>query len=138
MRVLVVGMNPSALPATMSVSVKRLYDWADRLGIGVFSFVNAWHSPGDVRKQELDLDFLRGSVTGHEKVVALGVAASRALSRAGINHHMLPHPSGLNRILNDPEAVDRALSSCASFLENDHGDTLPLLAERQELQEHLS
>lgn len=50
------------------------------------------------------------------KVIALGVRASERLGKLGIGHRILPHPSGLNRQLNDKEAVDKALAMCKDYL----------------------
>jgi hypothetical protein len=51
----------------------------------------------------VDLDFVRESTKGHDIIVALGGFVSKTLQRAGIDHISLPHPSPLNRKLNDKE-----------------------------------
>lgn len=43
---------------------------------------------------------------GCDHVVALGNTASFALDYISVEHLQLPHPSGLNRKLNDKETVD--------------------------------
>lgn len=50
-------------------------------------------------------------------IVALGLEASKRLNRFGIEHFTLPHPSGLNRKINDPEAIQNALSDCQEYID---------------------
>ena len=113
MRVLFVGMNPARVGPRDSQALKRLASWATRLGIQTFSFVNAYHGP--LRRVE-DLPFLRGACEGHDKVIALGAVAASSLSKIGINHFRMPHPSGRNRQLNDPELVEKYLRECEEYL----------------------
>ena len=106
MSVLFVGQNPAG-PSGKSQSIRRLESWADALGMRHYSFTNVGHDhrPGGRR----DLEFLRGCCSHGQRVVALGAVASRALTEIGINHFRMPHPSGLNRQLNDPEHVSDCL-----------------------------
>lgn len=46
--------------------------------------------------------------------IALGVNASRALK--GVPHCQLPHPSGLNRKLNDKEWLQTQLQNCKLWI----------------------
>lgn len=51
------------------------------------------------------------------KVVALGQKAARYLSKVGVNEFfVLPHPSGLNRMLNDKEFVKQKLGACKAYI----------------------
>lgn len=50
------------------------------------------------------------------KVVAFGKKASERLEKAGIGHCMMPHPSGLNRKLNDKKAVALELYHAHSYI----------------------
>lgn len=53
----------------------------------------------------------------HIKVVALGSAAKKYLLKAGINEFfVLPHPSGLNRKLNDKKFVEDTLEKCQEYI----------------------
>ena len=52
----------------------------------------------------------------HDQIVALGREASRALDKAIIPHLRIPHPSGLNRKLNDPREVNRFLKECKEYV----------------------
>lgn len=50
------------------------------------------------------------------KIVTLGTYPSKVLTRIGIAHYAMPHPSGLNRKLNDPTYVAGVLAGCQTYL----------------------
>ncbi len=50
------------------------------------------------------------------KIVALGDKASKRLSDYDVEHFKLPHPSGLNRKLNDKTYVEAQLWACKQWL----------------------
>lgn len=50
------------------------------------------------------------------KVIAFGNKASERLMKMHIGHHMMPHPSGLNRKLNDKKYVALELYHAHSFI----------------------
>jgi len=52
----------------------------------------------------------------HDQIVALGKEASIALNKAIIPHLRIPHPSGLNRKLNDPQFVNKFLKECKHYV----------------------
>ncbi len=52
----------------------------------------------------------------HDQIVALGREASNALDKAILPHLRIPHPSGLNRKLNDPREVNRFLKECKDYV----------------------
>lgn len=54
---------------------------------------------------------------GRVQVVSLGVEATLACRRCGIEPFMLPHPSGRNRQLNDPDFVAKKLLECRRWLD---------------------
>lgn len=50
-------------------------------------------------------------------VVALGQKATNYLERTGIiSYHALPHPSGLNRILNNKKFIKDRLDACKKYI----------------------
>jgi len=57
-------------------------------------------------------------VQGYDKVISLGGFPSKALKKIGVDHFVMPHPSGLNRKLNDPAYEKQALQECKDYLEN--------------------
>lgn len=50
------------------------------------------------------------------KVIALGLKAAKRLTEFEIDHFMLPHPSGLNRKLNDPIALKELLLQAMEYV----------------------
>lgn len=114
-RVLFVGMNPARKPKTKSGAIRRLEKWASLFGAEPHSFVNCAHDPESL---SVDWELLAGCCEHHEKIVALGRFASGCLRKLGINHFEMPHPSGRNRLLNDPEFEKRKLAECRAYLES--------------------
>lgn len=54
---------------------------------------------------------------GNIKVVALGKAAMKYLNDTGVKeYYSLPHPSGLNRVLNDKKKLKETLAKCQAYI----------------------
>ncbi len=51
-----------------------------------------------------------------DKIIALGKTAEKALTALGIPHFAMPHPSGLNRLLNDPAYVAEKIKGLTEYL----------------------
>lgn len=118
-RILVIGMNPSSYvgPSRRSLALSRLNEWMDYVGVRYFSFVNAVPTPGVARIRDVQWDVLRECVEfGYDSVIALGKLASLATRRVGGECFELPHPSGLNRKLNDAAYVERVLTECRRYV----------------------
>ena len=113
-RVLIVGINPS--DKQNSKTLQRLNKWADELGIKYYSFVNCISKSGVYKASDIDYNTLSRCVEGYEKIITLGNFASSALTKLGINHHSMPHPSGLNRNLNDPAYEKQQLRDGGQYL----------------------
>lgn len=90
-------------------SHKVLMGWIERMDI-LASYLENSHT-------EECLENIK-SIANHWKVpvVALGNKASDRLTKMGIEHFKLPHPSGRNRKLNDPKFVDSELEKCKNYL----------------------
>lgn len=116
-RVLLVGdkpspkMKPGAKPFKGAACQERLQLWIEQLRLNseraMFVVINqcdyAW------------ADFYYWDLIGI-KIVALGNNASKALK--GIKHFKLPHPSGLNRQINNKRLINRKLKECGKWLSN--------------------
>jgi len=50
------------------------------------------------------------------KIVTVGKTADTALTLLGVEHFELPHPSGANRLLNDPEYIQLKIAKLKLFL----------------------
>lgn len=116
-RVLFVGINPSSADqGSTSVSIKRLCRWVDRIGIRYFSFVNCISKPGKYSMKDVEYDFLYDCCKDYDNVVALGKFPMEALSKIGVECFTMPHPSGLNRNLNDPLYEKVYVEECRRYV----------------------
>ena len=114
MRVIVVGSNPSKNKSiTKNSTIHRLYEWLSF--IDVFSFTNVSCLSTDnnriLKKSEYQLKRLFTECEKYDIIVALGKTAGNALDKLGIEYFCLPHPSGLNRQINDKEFINDRLKS---------------------------
>jgi uracil-DNA glycosylase len=87
------------------------------MGVRHWSFINATDcdvaSTDNVDWAVLEL------ARPYQRVLALGNFASAALDRLSIAHFQLPHPSPLNRKLNDPSYEKTVLRECYNYLHED-------------------
>lgn len=60
--------------------------------------------------------------TNPDRVVALGKTAEKALTLLRIPHYAMPHPSGLNRLLNDPLYVAEKIKGLREYLKPSKSD----------------
>jgi hypothetical protein len=111
-----VGQNPSAKASKNGNTFPRLVDWVNKLGLDTYTFMNAYPHPGKCSVSQVNLDNLRKALYKFNKVVALGNFAAEALTKAGIHHFKLPHPSPLNRQINDDRFINKCLDECREYL----------------------
>lgn len=129
-KILFVGSNPStvsetSVPFENTRSLTTIKEWAEILGNNnKYYLVNVSdsHTEGN---RSLTLVEIRGSLLSlkqkifsvqPDKVVALGTTAQKALSMIEVDHFVLPHPSGLNRQLNNGKFVEHKLADCAEYI----------------------
>lgn len=110
------GINPSVQGTTAGSTFGRLNVWTEQLGLEKYGFVNAYPHPGKCKVSQVNLDNLRALVYKFTKVVALGNFAAEALKKAGIDCFKLPHPSPLNRQVNDKVFISEQLEKCRAFI----------------------
>jgi uracil-DNA glycosylase len=127
MRILFVGQSPSKRNFDSNIafhgtqSFKTLINWIDKARLDYFDcvFVNACTAVDAKEPTESDIALLRETVKRQPwdtKVVAVGKVAAWALRSAGIENYLeLPHPSGLNRQLNDKEFVAKKVEELRDF-----------------------
>lgn len=132
-KALFVGSNPSIKAATLvpfcptTKSGDTLRKWAADMGLEHYQFFNVSNLPtkgnrpltkneimtnSSRLKTELQSDVLRAG-----KVVAVGKAAAVALTLLRIPFYEMPHPSGLNRQLNDPAYLAEKIKGLLKYLE---------------------
>jgi uracil-DNA glycosylase len=63
-------------------------------------------------------------VKGADKIVALGKTAAKALSKLGVEFYEMPHPSGCNRLLNDPKFVEQKVKGLLEYCSQAGQNTL--------------
>lgn len=116
-KVVFVGDEPSKLNIRSDIAFvgsrcfSTLVEWITNLAPDYYICINS--GPEDLDKI-LDLYHM-----ANFKVIALGNKASERLSKLGIGHRILPHPSGLNRMLNDKETVSMALYNCRAYIRSE-------------------
>ena len=93
-------------------SYKTLLDWIYRMNLSI-NKVCLYNADDFVRLTDNNKII---TIHEHDQVVALGREASRALDKAIIPHLKIPHPSGLNRKLNDPQFVNKFLKECKDYV----------------------
>jgi len=115
---IIVGLNPSKSRAIKNGSaLRRLHEWADYLNLSIFSFTNLSDDPHwDFKFKSLDKDFIVQSISGYGIIVALGSQVHDTLKRLGIDSFKLPHPSPLNRQINDPVYIHSKLDELKEIL----------------------
>tara|TARA_Y100001937_G_scaffold88935_2_gene120197 strand:+ start:285 stop:632 length:348 start_codon:yes stop_codon:yes gene_type:complete len=97
-KVLIVGHSPAKKNVLKSPTMKKLHRWLDECCIDTYAFTNLCPEP----KQKLtQLDTHVPDTLGHDKIIALGGEVSKFLKKIGVAHFAAPHPSPLNRKLND-------------------------------------
>lgn len=117
-KVLIVGMNPSgAKKMRKGNTLNRLWEWTDSLQIGTFSFTNVSFDRGNGIKITPDYEYINKVCKSHNKVLALGNIASDTLKKLEIDHFKLPHPSPLNRQINDQQFIDNVLEECKKYID---------------------
>lgn len=132
-RVAFVGSNPSEKSKTNTAfepgtkSMETLLDWCDRANLqsGEKSHANVSNikTPGNrpLTRQEIDegMGQLKERINAgqYTHIVALGKTAAKALTDHEIPHFEMPHPSGLNRKLNDTTYVEQCLDRLRSYVD---------------------
>ena len=101
MKPLILGINPSPVAFRKNHSLYRLAEWMTFLGYDTYCFSNVIPHEGKYTQRDVNYDFVRESTRGHDTIIALGGFVSSVLKRMNIDHITMPHPSPLNRNLND-------------------------------------
>lgn len=115
MKVLILGSNPSK-KGGHSPSIGKLKLWLDVLGLNIVSFCNVANTYGPVNLKDIKHDYLREICPRYDKIITLGKTANYAMVLMGFSHYSLPHPSGLNRQLNNSEFLNEKLKECRDYL----------------------
>ena len=93
-------------------SYKTLLEWIHRMNLSINN-ICLFNADDFIRKVNKDETLI---IHEHDQIVALGREASNALDKAILPHLRIPHPSGLNRKLNNPKEVNRFLKECKDYV----------------------
>lgn len=115
MKPIFIGMNPSKARRRKGCALFRFYEWLEYMDLDVVAFTNLSADPY-WDKKKIDESLLYANLRGHGRVVALGGLVSTHLTKLGIEHFTLPHPSPLNRQINDENFISHKLDLCKIFL----------------------
>jgi len=119
LRILVVGLCPSDRPTIgqrKNATFRNLESWMTQLNVRHFSFINTFDFPGKPNRRNVDYDALRFAVRGYDKILTLGKFVSSVLTEMNVLHYAMPHPSPLNRVLNDRQKIDSIIKECEGYL----------------------
>lgn len=131
-KILFVGSNPSNSSVCDQAfhgstrSSKILTSWCKRL-TGAFIHVNVVNKKTEnnrpLKKSEITsaLNELASNIRCFQPthIIALGKTASTALTLLGVDFFEMPHPSGLNRKLNDKTYMENRLNQLEQYCSQD-------------------
>lgn len=132
-RILFIGSNPSIKSSSTlpfwedSKSRSILNSWISRTSLDngyVIHFENVSNHPTEnnrplnVSEIRFNLDRINTIIKDRNfyRIVALGNTASKALTLLRVKHYSLPHPSGLNRKLNDKNFVEEMIKGLIEYI----------------------
>jgi uracil-DNA glycosylase len=84
-------------------------DWLKKLSPDFYICINSNNSD--------NLHAIKTLFNNNFKIIALGNKASERLENINVQHFKMPHPSGLNRQLNDQEYVAKMLKNCYNYVQ---------------------
>lgn len=88
MRVLVVGMNPSARsPKKPNATFRKLNGWMPECGVAYYSFCNTFDDISSAEKSKVDFNRLIELSCDYSKIIALGNFVSDALNTISVPEH---------------------------------------------------
>ena len=118
-QVLVLGISPGfAGSIEKSKSVQRVWRWMAECGIDPqeFNWLNLSEEPGTNPKLS-EITLKRSDVANYEKVICLGNKPAQWCKSLHIDHvKMVPHPSGMNRIWNNPEVEPLVIEDLKTYM----------------------
>lgn len=117
--ILVIGMNPSTKPTLNgkpNATFRKLESWMSECGVKHFSFCNTFDDTSKPKQSKVDFERLSNLSREYNKIIALGGFVSESLNKIDVAHFKMPHPSPLNRLLNDKLYEKNILNECKEYL----------------------
>jgi hypothetical protein len=126
--VLFLSQNPAKpenvkRPLVGTRSYRTFQAWLKALGSPDHVLLNASDRLGKVTWRDYRSRPVMEALSRCTHFIALGAYASGLLELLEVKHFQLPHPSGLNRKLNNSEELEQQLRLCRIYI--DGSDTLP-------------
>jgi uracil-DNA glycosylase len=107
-KVLIIGQQP-VTPTSKAFEnakcKKKLLKWLESMGVTEYELAN-----------QSDLDIYEKITNFDGKIITLGKIAEKRIKSMDVYAWPLPHPSGLNRKLNDKDYEDHVILDCARWL----------------------
>lgn len=113
MKVVIIGHSPGKVVESKSITRIRVKRWLVETQYDWYNLVD-YHTVS-LKMKEVTLK--PEQLIGYDKVIALGNQPSDWLTRNGVNHLKVPHPSGLNRVWNDPMTEPLVINQVKEYLE---------------------
>jgi uracil-DNA glycosylase len=113
MRVVIVGHSPGKVSESKSITRIKVKRWLGETQYDWYNLVD-YHT-ASLKMKDVELD--PKLIMTYDKIIALGNQSSEWLTRNGVNHLKVPHPSGLNRVWNDPDAESQTVNLINDYLE---------------------
>ena len=102
--IIVIGQEPNKRYIRgKNGSIARLTRWLESIDVHRFSFTNLSISNGP------EIDRIVTEAQNYDTIITLGKVADKALNNINLEHFALPHPSGLNRQINNKEFINEQL-----------------------------
>jgi len=102
MKTIYVGTEPGNHPPEKSPTIKRITKWSTEAGIKNWTWTNI--SDPDWREHIIGC-----------KVIAMGNDVAKHFTKNNVEHLKVPHPSGLNRMWNNPELEPQVIEQIRGF-----------------------
>lgn len=131
-KVVFLGSNPSERSSSTvpfwndTKSLTILSGWIESIEeaqnsyfMNVANYTTPGNRPLKTTEIKAELDRLRSEIDDlgeNVKIIALGKTAEKALTLLGKSYYGMPHPSGLNRLLNDKAYVEEKVNGLKNYL----------------------
>lgn len=114
------------IPFVGTKSYKTLLEWVSKLGIDITEVALANREHVKTYNWAKDLNTGEGiyvetpniylDILPQDKIVCLGDSAEKLVKPMGLKYFKLPHPSGLNRKINNKQYLEAELKKCKRYL----------------------
>ena len=119
MKILIVGHSPSPSSTKRkgNPTLERLNRWLDACDVRIYSFTNlAPSSSQSLKKAEINDTMFHEIFKNYNKIITLGKEVKQYTKKMGYDFYELPHPSPLNRNLNDKNYEKDVIRGLQSFI----------------------